>query len=1291
MASDIKELPPAFSTITAYRAGQEPRKNVFAHTALKRDVRKLGLEFHEGHGVYQGNKPEPTLLVPHGKPEHEHAINALGKKYGQESVYHQTPEGNKLTYTTGPHAGKSHFGQGHEVGEHLTDNYTKVGNLKFSGNLDFSKKPEKLWQGGTAGTGRTELHGWVSPEGEFHKIPDTMTHGELFTEHHFHPGVTHENVFDPTSGPHYKAGWIGVGHGGSQSVSANHEVINNPKHPAVQALKKLVDKHWHGHMNVDTGAKMTKADTNTFAKKGTIKEALAKGGMAHYDEGGVVAPAPDMAQEMSAPPIELGGENAPAAPMPQAELQGVPMIEHASGAGGHVHPDDVHQAVMGGGFSFQPGTEVPVISPNGEAGTIPAEDAQQAFSQGYQFDKARAGQSHIKTLLEAGHPELAAAAQGAMQMVAGPLAPYAQVKAAKYLQGVPEEQTKQALQQMSEEHPLAFTAGQIGAFAAPMGIAKGITTAGELGMEGLAKLGVGSIVKEGGKEVYKASPKFIAKVGSSALRGAIETGLADANDVASQVYLAPDEAAQSAIIDQGIHNLPYVMGGGAALTGGVSALAHLATPASQKLESTLRMVRNRYGVEGEAGNDLSKIVDLEKQAKPVEPLQPETRAGMSSQRGREMHQMLRENQSSSAGFEARDDVATDRANLQATIPDVFGTDVDSAISDAKDFNKDAEGEAIKKAYLSESKKNFQPIGQAYKEAERVKNGLFVDADVKDGIGTQLEQVKTGAKWSEDIKNRSLKAIEDLQERIAAPEMQTLGGLEALKQDWLSDTADKDLWDAHHAGKKILNQAMDDAVDSYGDLLPPDQKAIWRKNAVDYRVLRNGIDEDAAILRPKHYSGPETYHQAVDKNLSNEQFYDRITKDGNAEMLQRLQETKPQTAALVRESIRDKALREFMQNPKGEAQVNNINGFREYDKLSKPMKDFAFSPDEQNRLEAIRSLLKNDFFQPGNPSHTAGTLVKLAKGLAGNSMGLVIGMTHGPVAGVAATVLQHIAQHLTSEVPDGLRLAFLKFAGTPSAANGQAFETAAKFFQWSANGRAKLQAAVKNYIKGSGNILPTRLMPSMRDLSALDKMVQSAGAGAVPLQSHQEDQQGSLSYYAPEHHAQVAGAVNQALSYLHSIRPEETQGNVMNRPMPPSAQEKQQYNRALQVGAQPAIVLDWANQGTLTPQDMQHLDAMYPQMRNSITQEVTNIVSQLRANGQMIPYKQRLGLSTLTGQPMDDTMTQQSIAGAQPAPQQPQQSPQAPQGGKKKVGQPSKLAGTVKNAQTPEESRNARRD
>ena len=116
-------------------------ENAKRHANLKRDLTDLGAIFHEGKGVYEGNA-EPVLMVHHKGNVTPEAIEQLGAKYGQESVFHSNANQHELKYTTGPKAGQHHKGAGHEMAHSFSSDtyYTDIPKAgKFAGNLNFDE------------------------------------------------------------------------------------------------------------------------------------------------------------------------------------------------------------------------------------------------------------------------------------------------------------------------------------------------------------------------------------------------------------------------------------------------------------------------------------------------------------------------------------------------------------------------------------------------------------------------------------------------------------------------------------------------------------------------------------------------------------------------------------------------------------------------------------------------------------------------------------------------------------------------------------------------------------------------------------------------------------------------------------------------------------------------------------------------------------------------------------------------------------------------------------------------
>jgi hypothetical protein len=131
-----------------------------------------------------------------------------------------------------------------------------------------------------------KMNGWISPTGKHHNLPIGGDHAEWILSNYGKSfGVDYpkdsdgEEIADAMDSAHEKAinaGWIAVGHGESNSITASHNVIGNPKHPANQTLQRLMKEHaiapkfevsvWKGK-----SASLVDLDTEHFIKHGRIK------------------------------------------------------------------------------------------------------------------------------------------------------------------------------------------------------------------------------------------------------------------------------------------------------------------------------------------------------------------------------------------------------------------------------------------------------------------------------------------------------------------------------------------------------------------------------------------------------------------------------------------------------------------------------------------------------------------------------------------------------------------------------------------------------------------------------------------------------------------------------------------------------------------------------------------------------------------------------------------------------------------------------------------------------------
>lgn len=238
----------------------------------------------------------------------------------------------------------------------------------------------------------------------------------------------------------------------------------------------------------------------------------------------------------------------------------------------------------------------------------------------------------------------------------------------------------------------------------------------------------------------------------------------------------------------------------------------------------------------------------------------------------------------------------------------------------------------------------------------------------------------------------------------------------------------------------------------------------------------------------------------------------------------------------------------------------------------------------------------------------------------------------------------------------------------------------------AKGDAILAKTASSIFKPEAEVLSEKMIPGDKERSSLLKKLGKIRTNPDLMLNKDNP----VQHYLPDNAGAMDQSVGNAITYLDQVRPNQTPAAPLDSKPPMSLMQKQEYNNALDIAEQPLLILDRVKKGTLTAKDLMHASALYPSFMQSMKNKVMESMTDHIAKGGMIPYKTRLGMSMLMGQPIDSTMSQQSIFAAQPiAPvPQPQQAPGKPKrgGGVKSAPALQKLPGAY---QTPAQSRGAR--
>lgn len=156
---------------------------------------------------------------------------------------------------------------------------------------------------------------------------------------------------------------------------------------------------------------------------------------------------------------------------------------------------------------------------------------------------------------------------------------------------------------------------------------------------------------------------------------------------------------------------------------------------------------------------------------------------------------------------------------------------------------------------------------------------------------------------------------------------------------------------------------------------------------------------------------------------------------------------------------------------------------------------------------------------------------------------------------------------------------------------------------------------------------------------------------------------------PEQNIMLQAAKGRASSYLSHLMPQKNSPKLAFDGEPDNTQQKKTYKEAVRLADDPLAILREVSNGTVTHEHMNHLNAMYPEVGDTLQKKITGRIIKSQLENHTPPAHVRQGLSLLMGAPLSGEFTQQNIMAAQSvfAPAKGAQPQQPPSGSKSKKG------------------------
>lgn len=933
----------------------------------------------------------------------------------------------------------------------------------------------------------------------------------------------------------------------------------------------------------------------------------------------------------------------------------------------------------------QPAEPVNVLDSDGQLVSIPGDRLHEALSSGQFTSATQADIDHYEKQEKYGTlgQQLMTGLEGAASA-----ATFGASTGIEQGLGVDQEDIQNRREVNPGVHMIGQGAGLVGSsFLVPGAGAAGL----------LERVGAGAAEAAG----LGAAKGFLQKIGSSAVKGAAENAIFQAQDEASKLLSGdPNQHVQTAVADVGLSGLI-----GAGIGGGIGTVSPLWQAAkASKLGGVLGAITKKLGgVEGEA-IDTPAVQALKDSGMEVSPF---IRA--SIEQDQPMQQIMGELASSGEGAskaEAQQAVKDFQINAGDTMSSALGRSADEVRG--MDLSPYESGKKLGNSIADEFNKNQGPLAKEYEalEARTSSTELTPDKIVKHPVdysnpympkeipsevvpGTATQISEKIAQLQQNMNGTSLLAddISSVFNKVqkGLPQVKNLGQL----KDFISKVGDLTNADPlnnplKRAGQQIISVLRDAHEDLVLEKLGKDApELVARMNIARkaYRAqaeLKDYLDGNLKIGGSVNSFAKNLREMA---KVDGEGVLRRLSGKGDADMLRFMQEHFPGSAEVLKQYHRDSLLQGAAAKASEGHTLNPKNLSDRIAAMSPELRDFAISKEAQARLGAIDQVLGhvNGLVKAGGVSSDTILNKILSKGGA-SALGVISAIAGHGTAGLVAGLFGKL---LMKDAPDAAKLALLKWMGSTKPISAEGFQAMVSTIQHGIKGQELVNGAVKNLFKAGKDVLPQYAIPSESSLKALDKSL-------LDIQTNPNSMLNvgnKAAYYLPDHGTAAASTAMQASNYVNSQRPDVSPQAPLDSKQKPNPVQAAAFKRTLTIAQQPLVVLDKIAKGSLTPKDVIDMRSMYPALYRGVSEKLTEHITNEVSNGTIIPYKQRMAMSMFKMQPLDSTMSPAGIQGAQPTPKLDQQPEN--KGGQNEKSALNKLAANYQTANQEREARSQR--
>jgi hypothetical protein len=861
--------------------------------------------------------------------------------------------------------------------------------------------------------------------------------------------------------------------------------------------------------------------------------------------------------------------------------------------------------------------DYPIVSPEGEFGSVPAGEYHSLIKQGFRAPN----ETELKRELD--RDKYSSTGQQAISAVEGAadVATFGLASGIERAAGVSPED----MQGRREHAHGARVAGEMAGLAASALVPGG----GALG-----------IMAKAGEAAAQVATRAAAK---AAVKSAAEFAMLTAGDEVSKAFAQdPDQTLESAAMAVGASALFGGAFGGAGKLAADNIMKPVFDATKGKAEEILSLLSSKA----------ETAAIGEEAAKAGITLAPEMKAAMSGGVEAATAQGLRES-ATRAGIAYRDSLEALQKDVSDKAVEALGHTPRTVLR-AGELSEYEEGKAAATALRQEVEAMYEPVRRQYEQINKVLPKVELSAEVKGAAADQIGRMALEDGFLALPGSDAARMVKKIIKGLGS--VKDAEGLRQLQSGIREELASKQMWGLSKRVSSILRDAEERAIGEKLAFEAPEVLATHEAARRGYREIVSKLEDLSDRLRPGKWTGPEGFIKAV-KEMNPEDIIRRLGRTNDAGALALLSEHFPIVASKVRQGLTDQLLKKAVNGARAvEGGIDTRRLFKDIDAMTPEMKAFLFGGQRGQQLAALQSIVEK-LPERVNPSGTARAIDAIGS-FSGGISGTIAALLTGDLGATAAFSL--LGKAIGREVPDALRLAWLKRMGSDAPANAAAFRSLVDMVQAAQKGVKQTEKAVAALVKGGAKELVPA--PSPARIERLRKVVDVASTDPATLLTDDED---GIGHYAPDQGIAKGALTSRVLQVLSSLKPQDLKRAPLDPPAAIDPVQKAQYEKALLLAEQPLSILNDVYNGTVTDRDVAIFKAMYPAQHNTLANKLTEAVIKHQSEGGKIAYELTLGLSTFIGMPLESSqlplnrmMTQQALQLVQqgPAPQAPAAKP-----------------------------------